>query len=72
MTLDLERELWDRVARGEWARDVVADMLTRGVIANGKQAHATLYKWASAGLYDYGTALDLGWLKADAVFPRAQ
>jgi len=27
-------------------------------------------KWSGAGLYDYGIALDLGWLNPGVAFPR--
>jgi hypothetical protein len=37
-------------------------MLDRGVIASEKQAHRTLEKWCHKGWYDYGVAIDLGWL----------
>lgn len=70
MTHDLERRLWAGIGAGRFARDVIQEMLDAGDIQSGKQAHATLEKWTRAGLYDYGTALDLGWLKDGAEFPR--
>jgi hypothetical protein len=51
-----------RVRAGAWPRAVIRDMLDRGVIASEKQAHRTLEKWCHKGWYDYGVAIDLGWL----------
>lgn len=71
MKRDLEKKLWDGIRDGKVARDVIQDMLDADEIQSGKQGHATLMKWTSAGLYDYGVALDLGWLTPSASeFPR--
>lgn len=58
------------MADGKWARDWVASALVAGTIEHPKQAWSTLEKWARKRLYDYGTSLDLGWIKQGAMFPR--
>lgn len=77
MKIEAERRLWDGVLAGEtaapraFARDIIHDMIEDGTISSGKQAHATIEKWISGGLYDFGTSLDLGWIKPGAKFPRS-
>ena len=62
MTRDLETSLWDHVKAGGKAREWIQSALDDGRIASPKQAWATLEKWTDKGLYDYGVALDLGWI----------
>lgn len=75
MTKDAERYLWERVpvapnTRGQpKVRETIAAMVASGMIANVKQAWATLEKWSAAGCYDYGVTLDLGWKYADSKTP---
>jgi hypothetical protein len=66
MRADLEIELMQRVRGGELARVAIRDMCSRGDINAPKQAARTLEKWCRKGWYDYGVALDLGWLTAAA------
>ena len=42
-------------------RDVIKKMLFFGMIKSEKQAHRTLEKWITKGIYEYGCCLDLGW-----------
>jgi hypothetical protein len=58
---DLEHALWHASQPGGSPRAWVAAAVERGEIPAPAVAHATLAKWAAAGLYSYGTALDLGW-----------
>ena len=51
-----------RTHAGEWPRDVIGDLLTRGAIASPKRAWRTLEKWCHRGWYDFGTSLDMGWM----------
>lgn len=53
----------DGIEDGELPRDIIADMLARGVIKSPKQAWRTLEKWRD---YNYGVTLDLGWIEAEA------
>lgn len=62
MTNELESSLWRHVASGKFARDWIVEALTDGRINAAKQAHRTLEKWERKGLYDYGVALDMGWI----------
>ena len=65
----LEDYLWDNiytVSDGSdpfrrSPRDVINDMVKMGMINSPKQAHRTLEKWCSKGIYNYGCCLDLGW-----------
>lgn len=67
MKKELEDYLWQKVPfpqsmRGCLSvREVIQDMVSKGMIANSKQAHCTLQKWRSKGIYNYGCCLDLGW-----------
>ena len=70
MRRDLEEQLWKHVQSGGRVRDWIASATTGGRIESPKQAWATLEKWTRKGLYDYGVALDLGWLTYCATFPR--
>lgn len=72
MTLELERELWEWIAEGRMARDKITAMVREKRIENRLQAQRTLEKWGEKGLYDWGVAVDMGWLVVDAVFPRTQ
>ena len=45
-----------------WPRTVIQQMLDDNLIANPKQAWRTLEKWLRKGWYNYGVALDLGWV----------
>lgn len=65
MTYEDEKCLWDAVQKGKFPRYAIRELKL-----NEKAAHATLLKWAEKGLYDYGVALDMGWLTPGAVFPR--
>jgi hypothetical protein len=75
VTEDAERYLWDRVpvapnVRGQpLVRETIHEMVASGMIANVKQAWATLEKWSNAGCYDYGVTLDLGWKYAYSKTP---
>ncbi len=62
MKAELETELMQRIRGGEFARVAIRDMCSRGDIAAPKQAARTLEKWCRKGWYDYGVALDMGWL----------
>lgn len=45
-----------------------ADNVRDVIVATGinrKRAHYLLEKWSNKGWYDYGVAVDLGWLEAD-------
>jgi hypothetical protein len=70
MTNDLESALWRHVASGKYARDWIAAALADGRINAAKQAHRTLEKWSAKGLYDYGVALDLGWIVSPRLWPE--
>lgn len=59
---DLEFILKSRISKGECCRYIIQDMLDKKLINNPKQAWRTLEKWVRKGLYNYGVALDLGWL----------
>lgn len=61
MKREIEDELRVRTVAGEYARDVLADLLARGSIASLKQGWRTLEKWSRRGRWDYGTTIDLGW-----------
>lgn len=72
MTRENEDYLWNRLNRqvpgledGSQPRFVIAEMIERGMIANEKEAWATLEKWADLNWYTYGVALDLGWKTID-------
>lgn len=62
MAPEIEADLHARIKAGASPRDAIAAMLAAEAIAHPKQAWRTLEKWAGKGLYDYGVALDLGWL----------
>jgi hypothetical protein len=62
MNIELESSLWRRIASGKYARDWIVEALADGRINAAKQAHRTLEKWTRKGLYDYGVAIDLGWI----------
>lgn len=69
MNVEAERYLWERIPvnrgqRPSWepghsVRDVINQMVDKGIIRNHKQAWATLIKWGR--YYEYGVCLDLGW-----------
>jgi len=65
MRRELEQYLWDRMrdidGSGEMPRDIIGDMLSRGMIERPKQAWRTLEKWWRKEIYEYGTTIDLGW-----------
>ena len=67
MAPDLEKYLWDHIptnaeaGHGRWPRNVIKDMLDKGMIDSAKQAWRTLEKWCNKRKYDYGVTLDLGW-----------
>lgn len=71
MRPELEAELRRRTRKmrpagiedGELPRDIIADMLARGLINSPKQAWRTLEKWRD---YNYGVTLDLGWIEEEA------
>ncbi len=69
MHKDLENYLFERIRKiseiEPMPRDVIEDMLQKGMINSPKQAWATLKKWSKKGLYDYGVSLDLGWKRKD-------
>jgi hypothetical protein len=62
MKPELEEHLARRILEGRKPRDVIASMIAVGIIANEKQAWATLRKWGRRGEYEYGVTGDLGWL----------
>ncbi len=43
------------------AREVIQHMIDLGMIQSKKQDWATLDKWDSKRIYEYGCCLDLGW-----------
>ncbi len=47
------------VALGDWPRDTIN---TSGALLHYKRCWRWLEKWERKGWYDYGVALDLGWL----------
>lgn len=61
MTRELEDSMETFVRNGGVPRDWIKAALADGRIANAKQAWATLSKWVSKGVYEYGVSLDLGW-----------
>lgn len=69
MTRELEMALWSHICAGNAAREWVQNAIDKGIIAHPKQAWRTLEKWASKGLYDFGVAIDLGWLLPGAQMP---
>ena len=78
MILELERELWnytrqdgrDPFESDRTPRKWIGRAVEVGKIENEKQAWRTLEKWADAGVYNFGVAVDLGWLERGAEFPR--
>ena len=67
MKKELEDYLWNNIgypsSRMPLARNIINEMVSKGMIQNAKQAHRTLEKWSRKGIYDYGCCLDLGWKK---------
>lgn len=68
MHKNIESYLWNEISEmretfiiKRTPYDVINEILERGWIKSPKQACRTLEKWASKGLYDYGSRLDLGW-----------
>lgn len=67
MDKKLEDYLWSNIpdqgvhSKGVFVRDVINDMVKKGMIKNPKQAWRTLEKWCRQKKYNYGTCLDLGW-----------
>lgn len=74
MKKHLEDYLWDRISKndfrepknyktlpGETPRDVIKEMLDKGMIKSPKQVYATLNKWISKNKYNYGVSFDMGW-----------
>lgn len=65
MKAELEDYLWNRIDRDcdpiIFPRQVIIQMLEKGLIVSPKQAWRTLEKWCDKQLYEYGTSLDLGW-----------
>lgn len=70
MNRELEQALWQHLSEFGSPRDWIEDELRAGTIAHPKQAWRTLEKWSAKGLYDYGVALDLGWLVNGAKAPE--
>lgn len=65
----LEQYLWDRIGlagEGIFPRDIIGEMLGKGMIESPKQAWRTLEKWSRKGFYEYGVSLDLGWRIQDS------
>ncbi len=67
----LEDELWEWAptngdGSGRTPRQWIEQALAEGKINSPKQAWATLTKWSAKGWYDYGVALDLGWIWPEA------
>jgi hypothetical protein len=67
MEKKLENLLWKNIresdAKKEAPRFFIDYMVKNNFIKSPKQAWRTLEKWLDKNLYDYGTALDLGWRK---------
>lgn len=65
MEAELEEYLWNEMEKDghghPFPREVITDMLKRGMISSPKQAWRTLEKWCDSGKYNYGCCLDLGW-----------
>ena len=60
----LEDYLWNEIGFGQnkrFARDVIDDMVSHGMIKNRKQAVATLEKWMSKGKWNFGCNIEFGW-----------
>lgn len=67
-----EQFLWDNIRKageiGKPPRDVIREMLKKGMIESPKQAWRTLEKWLEKGIYDYGCNIDMGWRTQDDLF----
>jgi len=69
MKKELEDYLWDRISwidelgkkDNRFPYDIIEEMFKLGMIKNRKQAWATLEKWTTKRIYEYGSRLDLGW-----------
>lgn len=61
MAPESEKYLWDNISDERRPRDVISEMLNKGMIKNAKQAYVTLVKWSNQGKYTWGVSLDLGW-----------
>lgn len=81
MNAALEAKLWAFINNG-WtpsngkpmprARDCINAMVEAGEINTPRQAHCTLEKWVTQGCYEYGVALDLGWVDHSGKQPHAR
>lgn len=69
MKRELEADLWAHIITGKRAREWIHEAVESQIIAHPKQAWRTLEKWTSKGLYDFGVAIDLGWLIPGAQMP---
>lgn len=73
MEKELEDYLWNEIGCSKntqfiplrTPRDVINEMISKGLIKSPKQAWRTLEKWLSKGKYNYGTSLDMGWRELD-------
>lgn len=66
MKQELEQYLWDRLPADGYdpantARDIINDMIDKGMIQNYKQGLRTLYKWEKQNKWEWGVNVDLGW-----------
>lgn len=66
MNRELEDYLWERISYAgsksyTFPKDVIDEMLAKGMIQSKKEALATLAKWTRKGMYSWGSVFDLGW-----------
>lgn len=65
MKKELEDYLWNSIGTalcpGISPRQVINEMIEKGMINSPKQAWATLDKWIRKRKYSYGVCKDLGW-----------
>ena len=78
MNIETARYLWDRIAVcGEptthgLPMDIVADMLTNGMISSEGEAYDVIETWSDMGRFNYGVSLRTGWREPGAEFPGYQ
>ncbi len=65
MKKDLEDYMWNTIGSTDghlpFARDVIEEMIKKGMLSSPKQAWCTLTKWSKQGIYQWGCCKDLGW-----------
>lgn len=58
-----EAMFYELVKQGQITGDRRPRDIIESLPINNKRAHYLLEKWSDKGLYDYGVAIDLGWLE---------